>query len=80
MFIEVAAKGTVFYAQILFCPASIPDTLHVPGTISPSYHRESFLYSLYFKEQVTFHPGVCGAGASVIWVMFTAISSIYQCS
>lgn len=80
MFIEVAAKGPIFYAQISFCPASIPDTLYVPGTISVSYHRESFLYSLYFKEQGTFHSGVRGAGARVIWGMFTAISCIYQCS
>lgn len=39
-----------------------------------------FLYFLYFKEQGKFHPGVCGTGARVIWGMFTAISSIYQCS
>lgn len=33
--IEVAAKGAIFYIQILLSPASIPDSLCVPGTTSP---------------------------------------------
>lgn len=73
--VEDATKDPIILTQILCCPASIPDTLCVPGTNSPFHHIESFLYSLLpLKDQVILYPGQFGAGTRAIWGIPMAIN------